>query len=65
MESEQKDIACPGLRALRAQAAQALADMMQTGKVSAGDLIKIMGMEEAAEEDAPITRDFRICVVDE
>lgn len=55
----------PGVSALRSQAAQVLADMMEAGKVSAGDLIKILGMEDAAPDEASAARDFAIRVTDE
>lgn len=48
---------------LRAQAAEALMALIQSGKVSAGDLIKVIGMEGEAGGDAGLSRDFVIRVV--
>jgi len=50
---------------LRVQAAEALMALIQSGKVSAGDLIKIIGMEEDSSGETALCRDFVIRVTEE
>ena len=50
---------------LRVQAAEALMALIQSGKVSAGDLIKIIGMEEDSGGETALCRDFVIRVTEE
>ena len=50
---------------LRVQAAEALMALIQSGKVSAGDLIKIIGMEEDTGGGTALCRDFVIRVTEE
>ena len=50
---------------LRVQAAETLMALIQSGKVSAGDLIKIIGMEEDSGGETALCRDFVIRVTEE
>lgn len=53
------------IRGLKAAARDALMEMLLAGKVSAGDLIKLVGMEEPGGEGETACRDFLLQIRDE
>jgi hypothetical protein len=50
---------------LKAAAMDALMDLLRAGKVSPGDLIKLVSLEEGGEEQGAACRDFLLQIREE